>query len=216
MQCISHVTWNALYIDIAILWCGSDMECDAFQMFDIYTFDSHIFDISNVFSYMRYGWLCLEIHITQSTPTYSIHACTVLTYGVATISRLLKIVGLFCKRTLYYVDCVDINILDVCIYVCAMTHSRVCHTAFLVFHIAYSCSRHKHIRYTHLCCWRRWHMRQCVSHMLNTQIRVCQMSSCTTFQTYSMYAFTVLTYGVATMSRLLKIIGLFCRRSSLL
>jgi len=29
------------------------------------------------------------------------YRCTLLTYGVAAISRLLQIIGLFCKRALY-------------------------------------------------------------------------------------------------------------------
>jgi len=42
------------------------------------------------------GWVCVCFHVTtdiwESIPVYS--------YGVATISRLLKIIGLFCKRAL--------------------------------------------------------------------------------------------------------------------
>jgi len=40
---------------------------------------------------------------------------TIQEYGVATISRLLKIKGLFCKRALYKRLCVCVC---VCMYVC--------------------------------------------------------------------------------------------------
>jgi len=44
--------------------------------------------------YRRYMYIC--VGIKQSVHTYVHVSC----YGVATISRLLKITGLFCKRVL--------------------------------------------------------------------------------------------------------------------
>jgi len=43
------------------------------------------------------------MHMTNSPSVSSliIPTCPIRIYGVATISRLLKIIGLFCKRALY-------------------------------------------------------------------------------------------------------------------
>ena len=65
---------------------------------------SHI-DVSHIYVYHTYNSCISASQGARQTGTYiqiqRTLLCHVYTYGVATISRLLKTIGLFCKRTPY-------------------------------------------------------------------------------------------------------------------
>ena len=127
----------------------------------------------------------------MSTSSITTYQCSI-SYGVATISRLLKTIGLFCKRAL----------------------QKRRYSAKETYDFKEPTNRRHPIHIKGVLCVRVFCM--CVFMRVCVCVCRCNNEGVVVWMCVCVCGVCLSVYGVATNSRLLKIICLFCRISSLL
>jgi len=170
-----------------------------FYIIYIYIY-THVFFLRAYVSIYKYSYACIYIWIlSPSIESNDKHSVVLAMYGVASVSRIDKIVGLFCKRALQkrqysaketynFIDstdrshpiavclCTDLSTYLSSTYICMNPYTSV---PIYLLSIRMYVNAHKSVYFS---------------------VNICSYS-------------IAHEYGVATISRLLKIIGLFCKRA---